>query len=79
MLQKLWTEQQLDVILVTHDLREAVFLADTVYVMSARPGRGRDAHVDIPRPRTLDDLFTDKAVEAMVHELRATSSHDRGV
>jgi len=34
-----WTEQRFNVILVTHDLRESVFLADTVYVMSKSPGR----------------------------------------
>ncbi|MGE3926316.1 MAG: ABC transporter ATP-binding protein, partial [Lautropia sp.] len=38
-LRDLWTEQRFNVILVTHDLREAVYLADTVYVMSKRPGR----------------------------------------
>ena len=38
-LRDLWTEQQFNVILVTHDLRESVFLADTVYVMSKSPGR----------------------------------------
>jgi NitT/TauT family transport system ATP-binding protein len=38
-LRDLWTEQKFNVILVTHDLRESVFLADTVYVMSKSPGR----------------------------------------
>ena len=37
-LRDLWQEQRFTVVLVTHDLREAVFLADTVYCMSKRPG-----------------------------------------
>ena len=78
-LQKLWMERSPTVILVTHDLREAVFLADTVHVMSARPGRVLTTHhVGIRRPRTLDDLFTDEASH-LVHELRSHISHDRGV
>ena len=78
-LQKLWMERNPTVLLVTHDLREAVFLADTVHVMSARPGRVLVSYpVDIPRPRTLDDLFTDKASK-LVHELRKHISHDRNV
>jgi NitT/TauT family transport system ATP-binding protein len=78
-LQKLWMERNPTVILVTHDLREAVFLADTVHVMSARPGRVLVSHhVDIKRPRTLDDLFTDKASK-LVHELRSHISHDRRI
>ncbi len=78
-LQKLWMERKPTVILVTHDLREAVFLADTVHVMSARPGRVLVTHhVDIRRPRTLDDLFTEDA-SRLVHELRSHISHDRGV
>jgi NitT/TauT family transport system ATP-binding protein len=78
-LQKLWMERNPTVILVTHDLREAVFLADTVHVMSARPGKVLVSHnVDIRRPRTLDDLFTEKASK-LVHELRSHISHDRSV
>src|ERR671911_2085662 len=46
------------VILVTHDLREAVFLADRVFVMSARPGRIlEDRCIGLPRPRELDVTF----------------------
>jgi len=57
-LQDLWLRQRFTVFLVTHDLREAVFLADTVYVMSARPGRiVARTDVPLPRPRTLEDTF----------------------
>jgi NitT/TauT family transport system ATP-binding protein len=56
---------------VTHDLREAVFLADTVYVMSSRPGRiVRRCGVDIPRPRDLEVLYTQR-FQDIVHELRS--------
>ena len=69
-LRDLWTEQRFTVILVTHDLREAVFLADTVYVMSKRPGRilaKRD--IDLPRPRDLEVTYTD-TFSGIVHEMR---------
>jgi NitT/TauT family transport system ATP-binding protein len=56
--------------LVTHDLREAVFLADTVYVMSNRPGRiVRRREVNLPRPRELEVTYT-QAFQDIVHELR---------
>ena len=38
-LQRLWMHRKCTVILVTHELREAVYLCDTVHIMSARPGR----------------------------------------
>jgi NitT/TauT family transport system ATP-binding protein len=45
-------------VLVTHDLREAVFLSDTVYVLSTNPGRIAHVHaVDLPCPRTLGDCY----------------------
>ena len=57
--------------LVTHDLREAVFLADTVYVMSDRPGKiVKVQHVDLPRPRDLEITYT-KPFQDLVHELRS--------
>jgi NitT/TauT family transport system ATP-binding protein len=70
-LRDLWTEQQFNVILVTHDLRESVFLADTVYVMGNSPGRiVVKQHIDLPRPRDLELTYT-PAFTDIVHELRS--------
>ena len=69
-LRDLWTEQQFNVILVTHDLRESVFLADTVYVMSKSPGRFVvRKEIELPRPRDLEVTYT-KEFTDIVHELR---------
>ena len=69
-MQALWTERRFTAVLVTHDLREAVYLADTVYVMSKRPGRIIVKRpIDLPRPRTLDSTFEPEFVD-IVHELR---------
>jgi NitT/TauT family transport system ATP-binding protein len=69
-IQDLHAARGITVILVTHDLREAVFLADRVFVMSARPGRILvERKIDIPRPRDLEVTFT-PAFQDIVHELR---------
>ena len=69
-LRDLWTEQKFNVILVTHDLRESVFLADTVYVMSKSPGRFVvKKEIDLPRPRDLEVTYTPEFTH-IVHELR---------
>jgi NitT/TauT family transport system ATP-binding protein len=70
-LRDLQAERRVTVMLVTHDLREAVFLADTVYVMSSRPGRiVRRCEVDIARPRDLEVVYTQR-FQDIVHELRS--------
>ncbi len=69
-LRDLWTEQRFNVILVTHDLRESVFLADTVYVMSKSPGRFVvKKEIALPRPRDLEITYTREFTD-LVHELR---------
>ncbi len=69
-LRDLQAARNVTVMLVTHDLREAVFLADTVYVMSSRPGRiVRRCEVPIARPRDLEVTYTEP-FQNIVHELR---------
>jgi len=69
-LRDLWTARRFNVILVTHDLRESVFLADTVYVMSRSPGRFVvQRQIELPRPRDLEVTYTAEFTD-IVHELR---------
>ena len=77
-LRDLWTRQRFNVILVTHDLREATYLADTIYVMSKGPGRivaRRD--IELPRPRDLEITYTAPFAE-IVRELRERIGAIRG-
>ena len=70
-MRDLWQEFRFTVILVTHDLREATFLADNIHIMSARPGRiVMTKAVDLPRPRDLDICFEPRFTD-IVHELRS--------
>jgi len=55
-LTQIWERERKTVLFVTHDVEEAVQLADRVVVMGKRPSRIRDiVAVDVPRPRDLDD------------------------
>ncbi len=54
-LLEVWEEVRSTVVLITHDITEAVFLADRVYLMTPRPGRiSQIFEIDLPRPRTLE-------------------------
>ena len=69
-MQDLWMTRKPTVLLVTHDLKEAGFLANRICVMQARPGRIiDDSKVDFPRPRSIDMAYTPEFV-TMTQRLR---------
>ena len=68
-IRDLHAAQGVTIVLVTHDLREASFLADKIFVMSARPGRiVREHRVPFARPRELD-LMYQKEFNDLVQQL----------
>lgn len=70
-LQELYLDRKPTVLLVTHDLREAGFLAKRICVMSARPGRIiSDEPVPLPQPRAIETIYSPEFVE-MTQNLRA--------
>jgi NitT/TauT family transport system ATP-binding protein len=69
-LTEIWEQHRRTIAFVTHDIDEAIYLGDTVYVMSRRPGRIREiVQVDISRPRSLDDIGTPRFAELKHHIL----------
>ncbi len=77
-LTRLWEQRRRTIAFVTHDIEEAVYLADRVYVMSPRPGRLRkEIVIDLPRTRTPDVLSTPEFAEykrevlELIHETAA--------
>ncbi|MCQ8194540.1 ABC transporter ATP-binding protein [Streptomyces rugosispiralis] len=70
-LTRIWSETGVSVLFVTHNVREAVRLAERVVLLSSRPGRVvRDWSVDIPQPRRIEDAaVADLSVE-ITEELR---------
>ena len=58
-LSRIWLAHKKTVVMVTHSIGEALFLADRVLVLSARPGKLKlDLSVDLPRPRTDEMRYT---------------------
>jgi len=69
-MQALRKKESITCVLITHDLRESVFLADRVVVLSGRPAHLQfTLEVGLPPDRTLEDLYTAAATD-MLHELR---------
>jgi NitT/TauT family transport system ATP-binding protein len=64
LIQKLWMETGKTIVFVTHNVSEAILLADRVVVLTARPGRV--AHIfdiDIPRPRSIEETYSPPFIE----------------
>lgn len=67
-LLELWEQDRKTVLLVTHDIDEAIYLADRTVVMTAHPGRVREViDVDLPRPRSFDMHSTPAFIERRDH------------
>jgi NitT/TauT family transport system ATP-binding protein/sulfonate transport system ATP-binding protein len=71
-LQRIWMEAGTTMIMVTHDVDEALFLGDRVVVMSPRPGRiARIVDVDLPHPRDRSSPILHRLKDAILGELTA--------
>ncbi len=74
---KLWAGLGATVVLITHDLSEAISLADRVVLMTARPGRiKRVFEVDLPRPRSVVTLQSEEAYHRMYQQLWSELSEE---
>ncbi|MFL5994603.1 MAG: ABC transporter ATP-binding protein [Streptomyces sp.] len=68
---RIWTETGISVLFVTHNVREAVRLAQRVILLSSRPGRiAREWTVDIPQPRRIEDAPVAELAREITEELR---------
>jgi NitT/TauT family transport system ATP-binding protein len=68
LLLQIWSEESLTVIFVTHDVDEAVYLSDRLYVLSARPGRVKEiVEIDLARPREYSVQLTSEFLQLKHH------------
>jgi NitT/TauT family transport system ATP-binding protein len=75
-LLRIWSERQTTALLVTHNVGEAVYLSDRVFVMAARPGRiVAEVPIELPRPRTLEMLEGERFFQ-YTRELTRLLLHD---
>jgi NitT/TauT family transport system ATP-binding protein len=75
LLLRLWAESGKTIVFVTHNIGEAIFLADRVVVMTPRPGRlARIFEIDLPRPRTVEMTFEPAFIEQIQEIKRVVES-----
>ena len=78
LLMRLWSETSKTIVFVTHNISEAIFLADRVVVMTPRPGRlARIFDIELPRPRTVDMTFEPEFIELIQEIKRVVEVGDR--
>ena len=70
LLTTIWQHKRTTLVFVTHDVDEALFLADRVVILSSRPGRVRDVlNVPFERPRSFEDLVADPQFGALKRDI----------
>jgi len=78
-LQRIWSERRKTIVFVTHDVREAVCLADRVVLLSPRPGRVRQTFtIDLPRPRDPHGIELARVAAEIMRELLEVPTIDAG-
>src|SRR3954466_2228224 len=69
-LARVWAEQELSILFVTHNVREAARLGERVVLMGSRPGRVvREWHMDVPQPRTIESPQVSSLAAEITREL----------
>jgi len=80
LLLRLWSESGQTIVFVTHNISEAIFLADRVVVMTPRPGRLAHVYdIDLPRPRTIEMTFEPSFIELLQDMKRTVETGGRSV
>jgi NitT/TauT family transport system ATP-binding protein len=78
LIQEIWMETRKTIVFVTHSISEAIFLADRVVVMSARPGRIAATYdIDIPRPRPVEIQMRPDFIQRVM-AIKSSIDHGRG-
>jgi sulfonate transport system ATP-binding protein len=76
-LQAIWTARKKTIVFVTHNVREAVCLADRVVLFSRNPGRIREQfEIDLPRPRDINDVALAERATEITRALRSHSAKE---
>jgi NitT/TauT family transport system ATP-binding protein len=79
-LLEIWQKEKVNIVFVTHSVDEAVFLADKVAIMTARPGRVKEiVDIRLPRPRVRTDAevnqVRDAILKSLFDEVKKLSDH----
>ena len=80
LLLRLWQESGQTIVFVTHNISEAIFLADRVVVLTPRPGRLAHIYdIELPRPRTIEMTFEPGFIELVQDMKRTVETGGRAV